>query len=54
VIRDAIRRIRDEEERVAAMRAALKVGDDRLDNGQGNVGPRRSRRREGQVQRSTR
>jgi antitoxin ParD1/3/4 len=34
VIRDAIRRMREEEEKVAAMRAALKVGDDQLDKGQ--------------------
>jgi antitoxin ParD1/3/4 len=35
VVRDAIRRMRDEEEKVAAMRAALKFGDDQLDKGQG-------------------
>ena len=35
VIRDAIRRMREEEEKVAAMRAALKAGDDQLDKGQG-------------------
>jgi antitoxin ParD1/3/4 len=35
VIRDAIRRMREEEEKVAAMRAALKAGDEQLDKGQG-------------------
>jgi len=35
VVRDAIRRMREEEEKVAAMRAALKIGDDQLDKGQG-------------------
>lgn len=35
VIRDAIRRMREEEEKIAAMRAALKVGDDQLNKGLG-------------------
>jgi antitoxin ParD1/3/4 len=35
VIRDAIRRMREEEEKTAALRAALKVGDDQLDKGEG-------------------
>jgi antitoxin ParD1/3/4 len=34
VIRDAIRRMHEEEQKVVAMRAALKVGDDQLDKGE--------------------
>ena len=35
VIRDAIRRMKAEESRVAAWQAAIKVGDDQLDRGEG-------------------
>lgn len=35
VIRDAIRRMQAEESRLAAWQAALKVGDDQLDRGEG-------------------
>jgi len=35
VIRDAIRRMQAEESRVAAWQAALKVGDDQLNRGEG-------------------
>jgi antitoxin ParD1/3/4 len=35
VIRDAIRRMQAEENRVAAWQAAIKVGDDQLDRGEG-------------------
>lgn len=35
VIRDAIRRMQAEESRVAAWQAAIKVGDDQLDRGEG-------------------
>ena len=35
VIRDAIRRMQAEESRVAAWRAAIKVGDDQLNRGEG-------------------
>ena len=35
VIRDAIRRMQAEEIRVAAWQAAIKVGDDQLDRGEG-------------------
>jgi len=37
VIRDAIRRMREEDERIASMRAALERGDAQLDNGQGTA-----------------
>jgi len=35
VIRDAIRRMQAEENRVAAWQAAIKVGDDQLERGEG-------------------
>ena len=35
VVRDAIRRMRDEDERLAALRAAVAVGDEQLDRGEG-------------------
>jgi len=35
VIRDAIRRMQDEEARVQAWKAAVKLGDDELDRGEG-------------------
>ena len=35
VIRDAIRRMREGDEKVAALRAALKAGDAQLDQGEG-------------------
>ena len=35
VIRDAIRRMQAEENRVAAWQAAIKLGDDQLDRGEG-------------------
>ena len=35
VIRDAIRRMQAEESRVAAWQAAIKVGDDQLERGEG-------------------
>lgn len=35
VIRDAIRRMRAEDERLASIRAAIAVGDRQLDNGEG-------------------
>ena len=35
VIRDAIRRMQSEESRVAAWQAAIKVGDDQLNRGEG-------------------
>jgi len=35
VIRDAIRRMHEEDEKVAALQRALKVGDDQLDRGEG-------------------
>lgn len=35
VIRDAIRRMQAEESRVAAWQAAIKLGDDQLDRGEG-------------------
>lgn len=35
VVRDAIRRMRAEDERVAALRTAIEVGDRQLDNGEG-------------------
>ncbi|HZR01584.1 MAG TPA: type II toxin-antitoxin system ParD family antitoxin [Burkholderiales bacterium] len=34
VIRDAIRRMRDEDEKIAAVRAAVQRGDEQLDKGQ--------------------
>lgn len=37
VIRDAVRRMQAEEKRVAAWQAAIKVGDDQLERGQGVV-----------------
>jgi len=35
VVRDAIRRMRDEDERLAALRAAVAVGDEQLARGEG-------------------
>jgi antitoxin ParD1/3/4 len=35
VIRDAIRRMREEDEKIAAVRAALREGDEQLDAGKG-------------------
>ena len=35
VIRDAIRRMQAEESRLAAWQAAIKIGDDQLDRGEG-------------------
>jgi len=35
VIRDAIRRMREDEEKLAALKAAIKVGDDQLERGEG-------------------
>ena len=35
VIRDAIRRMQAEEQRLASWQAAIKVGDDQLDRGEG-------------------
>jgi len=35
VVRDAIRRMREEDEKLAALRAAVQVGDDQLDRGEG-------------------
>ena len=35
VVRDAIRRMRDEDEKLAALRAAVSVGDEQLSLGQG-------------------
>jgi antitoxin ParD1/3/4 len=35
VIRDAIRRMREDEDKIAALRKALQVGDDQLDKGEG-------------------
>ncbi len=35
VVRDAIRRMHDEDEKVAALQRALKAGDDQLDKGEG-------------------
>ena len=37
VIRDAIRRMQAEESRLAAWQAAIKIGDDQLDRGEGIV-----------------
>jgi antitoxin ParD1/3/4 len=35
VVRDAIRRMREEDEKLAALRAAVQVGDEQLDRGEG-------------------
>jgi len=35
VVRDAIRRMREEDEKLAALRAAVQVGDDQLERGEG-------------------
>jgi len=35
VVRDAIRRMREESEKLAALRAAVQVGDDQLERGEG-------------------
>jgi len=35
VVRDAIRRMREEDEKLAALRAAVQIGDDQLDRGEG-------------------
>jgi antitoxin ParD1/3/4 len=35
VIRDAIRRMREEDEKLEALRAAVRVGDEQLDRGEG-------------------
>lgn len=35
VIRDAIRRMREEDEKLAALRAAVRIGDEQLDRGEG-------------------
>ena len=35
VVRDAIRRMRDEDEKVAALRSAVAVGDQQLERGEG-------------------
>ena len=35
VVRDAIRRMREEDEKLEALRAAVRVGDDQLDRGEG-------------------
>ncbi len=35
VVRDAIRRMRDEDERLATLRAAVAVGDEQLERGEG-------------------
>jgi antitoxin ParD1/3/4 len=35
VIRDAIRRMRNEDEKAAALRAAIRTGDEQLDRGEG-------------------
>jgi antitoxin ParD1/3/4 len=35
VVRDAIRRMREEDERLAALRAAVQVGDKQIDSGEG-------------------
>jgi antitoxin ParD1/3/4 len=37
VVRDAIRRMRDEDEKLAALRAAVAVGDEQLDRGEGET-----------------
>jgi antitoxin ParD1/3/4 len=37
VIRDAIRRMRDEDEKAAALRTALETGDEQLDRGEGET-----------------
>jgi antitoxin ParD1/3/4 len=35
VVRDAIRRMQEEDEKLAALRAAVQVGDEQLDRGEG-------------------
>ena len=35
VVRDAIRRMRDEDEKLAALRSAVAVGDEQLERGEG-------------------
>lgn len=35
VVRDAIRRMREEDEKLAALRAAVQVGDEQIDRGEG-------------------
>lgn len=35
VVRDAIRRMREEDEKLTALRTAVQVGDDQLDHGEG-------------------
>ncbi|WP_374090139.1 type II toxin-antitoxin system ParD family antitoxin [Methylomicrobium lacus] len=35
VVRDAIRRMREEDEKLTALRAAVQVGDDQLERGEG-------------------
>jgi antitoxin ParD1/3/4 len=35
VVRDAIRRMRDEDEKLAALRAAVQAGDEQLERGEG-------------------
>ena len=35
VVRDAIRRMREEDEKLAALRAAVQIGDGQLDRGEG-------------------
>jgi antitoxin ParD1/3/4 len=35
VVRDAIRRMREEDEKLAALRAAVQIGDDQLERGEG-------------------
>jgi antitoxin ParD1/3/4 len=35
VVRDAIRRMREEDEKLAALRSAVRVGDDQIDRGEG-------------------
>jgi antitoxin ParD1/3/4 len=37
VVRDAIRRMREEDEKLAALRAAVAVGDDQLERGEGTA-----------------
>ncbi|MGH8474999.1 MAG: type II toxin-antitoxin system ParD family antitoxin [Methylococcales bacterium] len=42
VVRDAIRRMRDEDEKLAALRSAVKVGDEQLERGEGIPTPCRN------------
>jgi antitoxin ParD1/3/4 len=35
VVRDAIRRMREEDEKVAALRAAVQIGDEQIERGEG-------------------